>query len=283
MARRLDRRQLQIIAGRAVQLYVEVALGRRPPRTLDRFSSPDARVALREQFGSERRSVLKLERITIHPPVDRRVDITALVRDDDEAVSVVALELQARGDRWVISDARHLRRGRHYTSPAPMDQSTSPETTSPTVDLAILRGAAAQAALAAADAAHPSEVERLTSLAALFRHRAEDLASSTLAESASDELPAYGVESYATALLGPLPRSTAAQERWSEGVRIIDNYRNKWNVADGRRALGGPPSTAPQRDSRNDAFRRLAEIVSKITGLESCHRLDVGGPVLEMD
>lgn len=92
MTRRLNRRQLQIVAGRAVQLYLEVSAGRRTAHTMDRFSTPDVREWVRNQFGRESRGQALLERITLHPPrQDGRVDVTALVRGRDRLISVVTL------------------------------------------------------------------------------------------------------------------------------------------------------------------------------------------------
>lgn len=179
MARRLNRRQLQIVAGRAVQLYLEVSAGRRTARTMDRFATPEVREWIRNQFGSESRAQESLEKIALHPPrADGRIDVTALIRDGDRHVSVVTLQLQAVRDRWQICELDHLRRGQHRQAPEPAEPAKSGERrkASQAADLAVLRGAAAQTAAAAARAGHPADAERLTATAAQYRQRASDLA-----------------------------------------------------------------------------------------------------------
>lgn len=273
MARRLDRRQLQIVAGRAVQLYLEVSAGRRTARTMDRFSTPEVREWVRNQFGKERRGQASLERIALHPPrSDGRVDVTALVRDRDRLVSVVTLQLQSVGDRWQICELDHLRRGQWREAPEPIEPSEerARRPPSPAMDIAVLRGAAIQSAEAATRAGHPAEAERLAATAAHYRRRASQLARE--AGHVRSDPPtgaASDIERHAATLLGPRPESTQGAAIWMEGVRILADYRERWQVGDEKRALGESPSTAPQYAARRAAFSQLSEVLRRVTQLEA--------------
>jgi hypothetical protein len=273
MARRLNRRQLQIVAGRAVQLYLEVSAGLRTARTMDRFSTPDVREWVRTQFGKETRGQASLEKIALHPPrTDGRVDVTALVRHRDRLVSVVTLQLQPVGDRWQICELDHLRRGQWREAPEPIDPSEDRprNPSSPAIDIAVLRGAAVQSAEAATRAGHPAEAERLTATAAHYRQRALELAREAgLAPSDRPAGRASDIERHATSLLGSRPRSTQGAAIWMEGVRIVADYRERWRVSDDKRALGGLPSTQPQHAARRVAFTQLSEVLRRVSQLEA--------------
>lgn len=273
MARRLNRRQLQIVAGRAVQLYLEVSAGRRTARTMDRFATPEVREWIGNQFGKAPHGDASLEKIALHPPrVDGRIDVTALIRDGDQHVSVVTLQLQAVRDRWQICELDHLLRGQHRQTPEPAEPAKSGERrkASQAADIAVLRGAAAQTAAAATRAGHPADAERLTATAAQYRQRASDLARDAgLAPRGRRAAPTSGLEQHAATLLGPRPDSREGSAVWMEGVKIVADYREKWNVADTKRALGELPRNQPQRAARRTAFSELSHLLRQVTQLEA--------------
>jgi hypothetical protein len=86
-----------------------------------------------------------------------------------------------------------------------------------------------------------------------------------------DGQPAPDPPAHMRALLGDLPDSQGARERWLLGAAIIDTYRERHDVHDVELALGGQPEEPEQRAERDQAAGYLRELVRQINGLEPDH------------
>jgi len=69
---------------------------------------------------------------------------------------------------------------------------------------------------------------------------------------------------HVTNILGALPASEEARERWVTAAAVISEYRQTWGITDARLALGEPPRDLGQREERERAVRSVRELLSEI-------------------
>ena len=140
---------LRAVAAQAVRLYLEVACGRRPPRTMTGVATPLVAAQLQDAAARAREDQRpgRIHRIALRRPTRDSAEITALIRDHAGDVSAVTMQLQQVGRRWQIADVAQLDRGHHHThAQTVVDQRTPAEQLAERrFDVAVLHGAAATA------------------------------------------------------------------------------------------------------------------------------------------
>lgn len=194
-AGRLSRSERRMLATRAVQLYLEVATGRRPPRTVRHLVTPDVADWLKERRGAlaaqyldrtpawaRRSSGLaqpRVRRIQVLPRDEPSViDVVALIEDHQQRISVITAALTGTARGWRVSALEHLDHGRHVTHPdrsddlARLPSAGASPLTALKADIAIVRGAAAHALLDAESATSPAATSQYKSVAEHLQERA---------------------------------------------------------------------------------------------------------------
>ena len=273
---------LRAVAAHAVRMYLEVACGRRPPRTMTGLATPLAAAQLQEAAGRARDDQRpgRIHRIALHRPTHDSAEITALIRDNDGHVSAVTMQLQQVGRRWQLADIAHLDRGHHHTHTQTVADYRPPkkQLAERRFDVAVLNGAAAAADQRARSADAPEHGAGDARVAARLRQRAQRLAAalpdtpqpSTRAPAmpSPSEPTAKDGRAYQVALLGPRPGEGQTRGLWNAAAKLVDGYRLRWNVTDPVNALGAVPSRGTQRDDRKRTLTRVSGLVRDMNSLQ---------------
>ena len=279
---------LRTLVVHSVQMCLEIASGRRPPRTLDGIGNRDVSRWLRTYAGTVDRPG-RIHRIALQRNAER-IDVTALIRDADRSFSVMTMQLRQADRRWLIATVDHLHRGQQRTHfepdrsgheharsrqatqrPTPADTAVPDdlahfERTRRAVDLAILRGAAAADLHRASTTSSARERVRLESRAGYWRDHADRIASQHVSVDGDLGQPAP----HLLAMLGPQPADGEARDLWHQAAGVIDAYRRTWKITDKTLPLGTPTAIdgRAQRRDREHSVTRINALLGKMTALD---------------
>lgn len=267
---------LRAFAVHAVRMYLEVAAGRRPPRTMTGLATPLAVAQLHDAAARARDTQRpgRIRRIAVHRAGRDQADVAALIADHDGLVTAVTIRLQQVGRRWQISDVHQLDRGHHHThTPTPAGELTpAQQHAARWFDVAVLNGAATAAEHRARTAATPQQRAASVEIAAEWRGRARR-AARTLGDSPDPPAPEPAPrpvtrDAHRVAMLGSRPDDAQSRERWDSAAKLLDGYRTRWNITDPANALGPVPPRGVQRDDRRRTLTRISGIVRELTALQ---------------
>ncbi|MHB8670221.1 MAG: hypothetical protein ACYDAD_06630, partial [Acidimicrobiales bacterium] len=79
--------------------------------------------------------------------------------------------------------------------------------------------------------------------------------------------------------LGPRPDDLAGRGMWREAARAVESYRERWEVTDPGRALGGEPDRLDQLAQRRSAARSLESAQLVLAPEPTLHRSLVREPL----
>lgn len=180
------------------------------------------------------------------PPDRRRVVERAVQRREQAEQQLTAVQAKHPGDgrRWF---ARH--HGEHHQDPAARALAARQAE----------RAAKAEVEARTAQQHHQAWIEDHHEDGHSYREVARELALRSRQRAAFAELeqPAY-----LTDTLGPVPESVRGRRCWRHSARLVEDYRQRFQVDDPARPLGEPP--ARHDTDRHQAWRQASDAIGRM-------------------